>query len=156
MTRGDQARHPAFDTVGKFLNIGCRIEIGGNAEGQLVGVGQHGDARPELKPDRRNRQQVHHVSSHHPQRLTGPGHVCREGDNAALRQPTSARDLMFIESTMSTFDAMIAEHVMVAADPATTFQSARTLREYHCTPEISIMQTWIHARVQHRTEIGDR
>ena len=51
---------------------------------------------------------------------------------------------------------MIAEHVMVAADPATTLQSAQTLRERHCTPEISIMQTWIHGRVQHRTEIGDR
>ena len=69
---------------------------------------------------------------------------------------TSATDLMFIESTMPTFDAMIAEHVMVAADTATTFPSARTLRERHCTPEISIMQTWIHGRVQRRTEIGGR
>ena len=25
MTRGDQARHPAFDTVGKFLNIGLAM-----------------------------------------------------------------------------------------------------------------------------------
>ena len=34
---------------------------------------------------------------------------------------TSATDLMFIESTMPTFDAMIAEHVMVAADPQLPF-----------------------------------
>ena len=28
MTRGDQARHPAFDTVGKFLNIGLAMLAG--------------------------------------------------------------------------------------------------------------------------------
>ncbi|OBH05778.1 hypothetical protein A5696_25185 [Mycobacterium sp. E2699] len=34
---------------------------------------------------------------------------------------------MLIESAVPTYDAMIAEHVMVAADPATTFQAARSL-----------------------------
>jgi hypothetical protein len=34
---------------------------------------------------------------------------------------------MLIESAVPTFDAMIAEHVMVAADPPTTFQAARGL-----------------------------
>ena len=49
----------------------------------------------------------------------------RRIDNRAMT--TSGADLMFIESTMPTFDAMIAEHVVVAADPATTFHAARTL-----------------------------
>ena len=34
---------------------------------------------------------------------------------------------MLIESAVPTFDAMIAEHVVVAADPPTTFQAARAL-----------------------------
>ncbi len=34
---------------------------------------------------------------------------------------------MLIESAVPTYDAMIAEHVVVAADPSTTFQSARGL-----------------------------
>ena len=61
---------------------------------------------------------------------------------------TSATDLMFIESTMPTFDAMIAEHAMVAADPATTCQSVRTLRERHCTPG---RFSWDHANVDSRS-----
>ena len=34
---------------------------------------------------------------------------------------------MLIESAVPMFDAMIAEHVVVAADPSTTFQAARRL-----------------------------
>ena len=34
---------------------------------------------------------------------------------------------MLIESAVPTFDTMIAEHVVVAADPPTTFQAARAL-----------------------------
>ncbi len=34
---------------------------------------------------------------------------------------------MLIESAVPTYDAMIAEHVIVAADPAITFQAARSL-----------------------------
>ena len=34
---------------------------------------------------------------------------------------------MLIESAMPTFDAVIAEHIIVAADPSTTFDAARTL-----------------------------
>ena len=58
----DQARRATFDTTGQFLDIGHRIEIRSDAEGQLVGIAQHGNACPELKRDRRNRQQVHNVS----------------------------------------------------------------------------------------------
>jgi hypothetical protein len=36
-------------------------------------------------------------------------------------------DDLIIESSMPTFDAVIAEHTMVAADPATTYQAARGL-----------------------------
>ena len=34
---------------------------------------------------------------------------------------------MLIESVMPAFDAVIAEHAIVAADPSTTFDAARTL-----------------------------
>jgi hypothetical protein len=40
---------------------------------------------------------------------------------------TVGAERMLIESAVPTFDAMIAEHVLVAADPATTFQAARSL-----------------------------
>jgi hypothetical protein len=36
-------------------------------------------------------------------------------------------DRMLIESAMPRFDTVIAEHVVVAADPTTTFHAARTL-----------------------------
>ncbi|MGO9152481.1 hypothetical protein [Mycobacterium sp.] len=36
-------------------------------------------------------------------------------------------ELMLIESAVPMFDAMIAEHMVVAADPCTTFQTARGL-----------------------------
>jgi hypothetical protein len=36
-------------------------------------------------------------------------------------------DRLLIESVMPTFDAVIAEHVVVAADPSTIFHAARTL-----------------------------
>jgi hypothetical protein len=62
----DQARQPVFDATGKFLDIGRRIEISGDAERQLIGIAQHGDAGPELKRNRGNRQEMHNVSPHHP------------------------------------------------------------------------------------------
>lgn len=40
---------------------------------------------------------------------------------------TVGAERMLIESAVPTFDAMIAEHVVVAADPATTYQAARSL-----------------------------
>ena len=40
---------------------------------------------------------------------------------------TAGTDFMLIESAMPKFDAMIAEHVVVAADPTSTFHAARTL-----------------------------
>lgn len=40
---------------------------------------------------------------------------------------TSDPVALLIDSVMPTFDAGIAEHVVVAADPATTFAAARTL-----------------------------
>jgi hypothetical protein len=40
---------------------------------------------------------------------------------------TVGAERMLIESAVPTFDAMIAAHVVVAADPATTFQAARSL-----------------------------
>jgi hypothetical protein len=40
---------------------------------------------------------------------------------------TPDSDALIIESTMPTYDAVIVEHVVVAADPATTFAAARTL-----------------------------
>jgi hypothetical protein len=40
---------------------------------------------------------------------------------------TAGTDLTLIESAMPVFDAMIAEHVAVAADPSSTFRAARAL-----------------------------
>jgi hypothetical protein len=40
---------------------------------------------------------------------------------------TTRTDRLLIESAMPTFDTVIAEHVVVAADPATTLDAARTL-----------------------------
>ena len=40
---------------------------------------------------------------------------------------TRGVELMIVESVMPTFDAVISQHVAVAADPSTTFQAARSL-----------------------------
>jgi hypothetical protein len=40
---------------------------------------------------------------------------------------TVGAESMLIESAVPTFDAMIAEHAVVAADPPTTFQAAKAL-----------------------------
>lgn len=40
---------------------------------------------------------------------------------------TIGAERMLIESAVPKFDAMIAEHAVVAADPPTTFQAARAL-----------------------------
>jgi hypothetical protein len=40
---------------------------------------------------------------------------------------TAGTDFMLIESAMPSFDAMIAEHVVVAATPSVTFRAARDL-----------------------------
>lgn len=40
---------------------------------------------------------------------------------------TSDTGTLLIESAMPTYDAVIAEHIVVAADPATTFAAAREL-----------------------------
>lgn len=40
---------------------------------------------------------------------------------------TAGTDFMLIESAMPTFDAVIAEHIVVAATPSVTFRAAREL-----------------------------
>jgi hypothetical protein len=40
---------------------------------------------------------------------------------------TAGTDFMLVESAVPTFDAMIAKHVVVAADPSSTFRAAREL-----------------------------
>ena len=52
---------------------------------------------------------------------------------------------MLIESAVPTFDAMIAEHVVVAADPATTFQAARSLDLLTVRTPLLAASMWIRA-----------
>ncbi len=50
---------------------------------------------------------------------------------------------MLIESAVPTFDAMIAEHVVVAADPSTTFQAARALDLLTLRTPLLVASMWI-------------
>ncbi len=52
---------------------------------------------------------------------------------------------MLIESVVPTFDAMIAEHVMVAADPSTTFQAARALDLLTVRTPLLVASIWIRS-----------
>ncbi|MGZ5391729.1 MAG: hypothetical protein ACXWD3_07735 [Mycobacterium sp.] len=79
---------------------------------------------------------------------------------------TTARvDRMLIESVMPTFDAVIAEHVVVAADPSTTFDAARTLDLLTVRTPLLAVSIWIrglperwsgrHARPLPRLVVAD-
>lgn len=52
---------------------------------------------------------------------------------------------MLIESALPAFDAMIAEHVVVAADAATTFQAARSLDLLTVRTPLLSASMWIRA-----------
>lgn len=52
---------------------------------------------------------------------------------------------MLIESAVPTFDAMIAEHAVVAADPETTFQAARSLDLLTVRTPLLAASMWIRA-----------
>lgn len=50
---------------------------------------------------------------------------------------------MLIESAVPTFDAMITRHVVVAADPSTTFRAARTLDFLTVRTPLLVASMWI-------------
>jgi hypothetical protein len=50
---------------------------------------------------------------------------------------------MLIESAMPTFDTVIAEDVVVAADPSTTFHAARTLDLLTVRTPLLAVSMWI-------------
>ena len=50
---------------------------------------------------------------------------------------------MLIEAAVPTFDAMIAEHVVVAADPSTTFQAARALDLLTVRTPLLVASMWM-------------
>lgn len=50
---------------------------------------------------------------------------------------------MLIESVMPTYDAVITEHVVVAADPSTTFDAARTLDLLTVRTPLLAVSFWI-------------
>ncbi len=52
---------------------------------------------------------------------------------------------MLIESAVPSFDAMIAEHVVVAADPSTTFQAARALDLLTVRTPLLVASMWMRA-----------
>jgi hypothetical protein len=52
-------------------------------------------------------------------------------------------DRMLIESAMPRFDTVIAEHVVVAADPTTTFHAARTLDVLTVRTPLLAASMWI-------------
>jgi hypothetical protein len=52
---------------------------------------------------------------------------------------------MLIESAMPTFDAILAEHAIVAADPSTTFEAARTLDLLTVHSPLVAASIWIRA-----------
>ena len=52
---------------------------------------------------------------------------------------------MLIESVMPAFDAVIAEHAIVAADPSTTFDAARTLDLLTVRTPLLAASIWIRA-----------
>lgn len=56
---------------------------------------------------------------------------------------TARTDRMLIESVMPTSDAVIAEHVVVAADPSTTFDAARTLDLLTVRTPLLAVSMWI-------------
>jgi hypothetical protein len=55
---------------------------------------------------------------------------------------------MLIESVMPTFDAVIAEHVVVAADPSSTYDAARTLDLLTVRTPLLAVSMWIRGLPQ--------
>ena len=58
---------------------------------------------------------------------------------------TVGAERMLIESALPTFDAVIAEHVVVAADTSTTFQAARGLDLLTVRTPLLVASMWIRA-----------
>lgn len=58
---------------------------------------------------------------------------------------TAVGERMLIESAMPAFDAVIAEHIIVAADPSTTFEAARTLDLLTVRSPLLAASIWIRA-----------
>ncbi|ULP42640.1 hypothetical protein [Mycobacterium lentiflavum] len=56
---------------------------------------------------------------------------------------TIGTERMLIESAVPTFDAMLAEHVVVAAAPPTTYQAARTLDLLTVRTPLLVASMWI-------------
>ena len=56
---------------------------------------------------------------------------------------TAGTDRLLIESEMPTFDATIAEHAIVAADPITTFHAARALDFLTVRTPLLAVSMWI-------------
>src|SRR4051812_24959800 len=54
-------------------------------------------------------------------------------------------DQMVIDSAMAEFDAEIAEHVIVSADPPTTFEAARSLDLLTVRSPLLAASIWIRA-----------
>ncbi len=58
---------------------------------------------------------------------------------------TAGTDFMLIESAMPTFDAVISEHVVVAANPSTTFRAARDVDLLTIRTPLLTASMWIRA-----------
>jgi hypothetical protein len=58
---------------------------------------------------------------------------------------TVRADRTLIDAAMPTFDAVIAEHAIIAADPATTFEAARTLDLLTVRTPLLATSIWIRA-----------
>jgi hypothetical protein len=52
---------------------------------------------------------------------------------------------MLIESAMPTYDVVIAKHVIVTADPSTTFHAARTLNLLTVRTPLLAASIWLRA-----------
>jgi hypothetical protein len=56
---------------------------------------------------------------------------------------TARADRMLIESVMPTFDTVIAQHIVVAADPSTTFEAARAVDLLSVRSPLVTSSMWI-------------
>lgn len=56
---------------------------------------------------------------------------------------TVDKECMLIETAVPTFDTMLAEHVVVAADPATTFRAAKALDLLTVRTPLLVASMWI-------------
>lgn len=71
--RGGEVCDGPADAAGEFVDIGKRVEIGGDPEDQVLAVTEDGHRGAKPQRHRRNREHANHFAAQHVKMLPGSG-----------------------------------------------------------------------------------